>query len=194
MATMADTAFQRRSAARKRGKAATEARVGVAEDTLGRFDESAEDRQRNIRYGSARGFAAANPQGRIASGGGFMGAASQASLDAEMAGIRQQQQDDRERAGLAMGVVEAEQSAAEYDAQSGSDEEDYIQALGDAEDAIELAIRENRGWVNDSESAMESAVRAEAAKIRGRHPDAARELENKYLREGASGYKQIHNN
>ncbi len=188
---MASEAYRKRAAQRERGLAAQEDLVAGAKEGLARFDESAAERQRNIRYGAARGLAAAAPTGRMAAGGGFLGAAGQAGMDAEMAGIRQAQADEERRLGLRQGAAQAELSAAEYAAKAGTKEEDYVAALADAESAIETAITENRGWLYDDEEAMNSAVRSEIAKLRLQHPEAARELERKYLQEGGEGYQQI---
>lgn len=188
---MADEAYRKRAALRERGLAGQEDLVTGAREGLQRFDASAEDRQRQIRFGAARGLAAAAPTGRMAAGGGFLGAAGQAGLDSEMAGIRQAQADEQTRFGLRQGAAQAEISAAEYAAQAGNKEEDYVAALADAESAIEGAISENRGWINDDEEAMNSAVRSEIAKLRLQNPEAARELERKYLKAGGEGYQQI---
>lgn len=186
------TAYNKKDAARNRALAAKQGMITGAEEDLASFEAGAADRQKQIRFGAARGLAAGAGAGGMSAGGGFLGAAGQAGLEAEMAGIRQQTAEEQTRRSLRGAIDEAKVGEAEYAATAGSREEDYVIALADAESAIEQAITSNRGWINDDEDAMNSAVRSEIAKLRARHPAAAKELEDKYLKEGGEGYKQIY--
>jgi hypothetical protein len=189
---IAEEARRKREEARQRGLGAQEELVGGAREGLATFRGAAADRQRQIRYGAAQGLAAAAPTGRMAAGGGFLGAAGQAGLSAEMTGIEQASRDAAEERGLRQAASQAELSAAEYAAQSGSEDEDYAQAMSQAEAAIQSAITSNRSWYGDDEEAMDSAVRAEINKIRMISPKAAQEIEDKYLKTGGSGFEQIY--
>lgn len=176
--------------------------VAAAEEGRTRFNAQAADRQAAIRSGAAQGLAAAAPTGQLAAGGGFLGAAGQAGLDATTAGIRQSTADDATLRGLDQGIAAARMGAsqaamadAEYAASAGSADEDYTQAMTQAEVAIEQAMSENldQGWyMNDDEEAVNKAVRAEVAKLRLINPQAAAVLEAKYLTAGSEGFERIY--
>ena len=184
-------ASRRRNLDRQAGIRAAEDVAAAAQEGLDRFDERAAGRGRQIRGMAAQGMAAGLDYG-MATGGGFLGAAGQVGMDAAMQTIRQEQADEERRLGLRTGAARARQESAEYKATAGNRDEDYTVAIANAESAIEEAIRNNRNWYNDDEEAMNSAVRAEIAKVALQSPEAAEELRKKYLVEGAEGYKQIY--
>ena len=170
-------ASRRRNLDRQAGIRAAEDVAAAAQEGLDRFDERAAGRGRQIRGMAAQGMAAGLDYG-MATGGGFLGAAGQVGMDAAMQTIRQEQADEERRLGLRTGAARARQESAEYKATAGNRDEDYTVAIANAESAIE--------------EAMNSAVRAEIAKIALQSPEAAEELRKKYLVEDGEGYKQIY--
>lgn len=175
------TAQSNRDKARQRGLAATEQLVGIAKEGSDRFERSSADRQRNIRSGTARGLAAAAPTGRMAAGGGMLGAFSQAGLDAEMAGIKQAQSDDREGLSLREGVAKAELGAAEFAASAGNEEEDFASAVSDGEALILQAINSNTNMIgNTSEEAVRIERDAIISRVMAQNKRAGRALRERW--------------
>lgn len=180
-----------REKARQRGLAAQEQLVSAANEGLARFDRQAADRQRQIRFGAARGLAASAPTGRMAAGGGMLGAMGQAGMDAEMAGIRQTQADEQQRLGLRTGAAQAELGAATFAAEVGNEAQEYSQALAEGEADILKSIDAKTNMLGNTD---EEAVRLERdaiiARIGATNPRAAAELKKKYTA-GGEGYKRL---
>ncbi len=174
-----------REAARARGLAAQESLVGAAKEGLGRFDAQAAERQRRIRAGAARGLAAAAPSGRMAAGGGFLGAMGQAGMDAELAGISQAQADEEKRLGLRSGVAQAELGAATFAAEAGNEAQEYASAVADGEADILKAINDKTNMLgNTDEEAVKLERDAIISRTRATNPRAADELEERWSKGG----------
>tara|TARA_R110000823_G_scaffold206898_6_gene337608 strand:+ start:2701 stop:3327 length:627 start_codon:yes stop_codon:yes gene_type:complete len=161
-----------------------------AKGQVGELRMQAAANQKAIRYGASQATAMGMQPG-MGSGGGALAAAGQVGRDAQMAGIAQARQDLDRTQSAELAAGQANIDAQEYAAQQGTKSADYSEALAQGETEAEQAIQDSQGFFNDDEAGAFRKIRAMIARVRVKSPEAAKALEDKYLREGSEGRDRI---
>ena len=145
------------------------------EEKLSRFDDASAGRQREIKYGAAKGFAAAAGGGYTNPGAGSLTGLAQAGLDSEMAGIRQKTADEELRGTLTSDIAKGKIERGSAIGAMGSQAETQASAYADG--VTEMTKIDNSYSFASTKARERAAV---LAKIRSLNTDAADQLANQY--------------
>lgn len=186
----ANTQYKQRDQRRQRAIAAKEKAAQRATAGVEDLRQQAARNQRQIRFGAAQATAAGMAPG-MGSGGGALAAAGQVGREAQMSGIRQEQQDLDRIQSAEQAAFQSQVDAEEYASAQGTQESDFQESLAEGITEAEQAIQDSQGFFDDDEAGANRKIRAMIARIRVKSPRAARELEQRYLGEGGEGYDRI---
>ena len=186
----ATDAYSGRDANRRTAIAAKASQALLKKEAISDVRAQAVKNQKRIRYGASQAMAMGAQPG-MGAGGGAIAAAGQVGRDAEMAGIAQSGQDADKIRGAEQAAQEAAISSAEYAATQGDSDSDFQEALAEGQTEAEQAIQDSQGFWNDDEAGAKRKIRAMIARVRVKSPGAAKQLEDKYLREDGSGQGRI---
>tara|TARA_R110002020_G_scaffold16134_2_gene57111 strand:- start:2123 stop:2743 length:621 start_codon:yes stop_codon:yes gene_type:complete len=175
---------------RDRALAAKEKKATLAEMAVGEQQLRAEENQRAIRYGTARGLSS----GDWNTGAGTLAAFGQAGLDAEVQGIQKAEEDERRLQGLRSAAAEEQLGAAEYAMEAGSKDRDQAAALGDAKSRAEQEISATNTWATwgaENDAARSIAWSIYNDLIAQGELGAAEQFKRDYIDEGGSARKRL---